>query len=87
MSIDIGLYVLAVLGWLACGVVAYGGTLAYFQRKFSMLADDCFNEARAFALVHLAFGPIGLLWVLVGTSLFGGRPFRYGFQFQWKKRQ
>lgn len=71
-------YVLiGLIGWMACGVVGYGITLAYFQRKFPSIAEQHYWDDVTFALLIGAVGPIGL-----GVSLARSNKLKYGFK--WK---
>ena len=71
---------LAAVVWIFAGVVNYGATLAYFQRKYAPIAKWKFNSDRHFALLFALGGPISLLVVWYGSERF-----KYGFMFQWKE--
>ena len=61
--------------WVACGVIAYGGTIAYFQNQYWDVRDG--RRDRGLALFMFLCGPMGLLIV----ALSAGR-FRYGLQWR-----
>lgn len=50
----------AIAIWIACGILAYGMDLAYFQRKFPAIAEESYRQDRINALVPALSGPIGL---------------------------
>ena len=64
--------------YIVSGILAYGFTLAYYQREFSD-AQKRLQEDKQCALVVAAFGPIGLLaFVLAARTLKHGLMFRTG---------
>ncbi len=66
--------ILAVVGalWMACYVVNYGASLAYFQRGWPTVRSA--REDRWFSRLWSIGGPISLL------SLLAKGGFKYGFQ-------
>lgn len=64
------------LAWACCGAFAYGLTLAYFQRKYPMLARAAYAEDVRFALLMGVTGPFGLL----ASVIKGG--WRYGIKWR-----
>lgn len=46
--------------WGLCGFLAYGLTLAYFQREFPLIASDYRRSDVRFASVMAVAGPLGL---------------------------
>lgn len=64
-------------GWIICGVLTYGLTLAEFQREYPSLAKRFKADDIRFALVMGIFGPISLASYLID----GNRP-KHGFM--WK---
>lgn len=63
-----------IIGWIMCGIVAYGRTLAHFYRHYPTIADEARITTIFTALFQGLCGPVGLLISLV----FG----RHGFM--WK---
>lgn len=74
---------IAVVAWLACGVLAYGITLADFQRRFPLLADLPGHRAMdmGMALIYGAMGPPGLVFMFCLSGFA-----RHGLMFRLKKR-
>lgn len=65
---------LFALSWAACGVIAYGLTVAYFYAKFPTLRDD---DDYMLARFMCIMGPLGLVVAL----LMGGT----GHGWRWSK--
>jgi hypothetical protein len=65
--------------WIACGVLAYGATLAYFQREYPSTALEFEHNDRAFAVLLGTLGPIGLFVAVVSN-----KRFKHGFM--WRRR-
>ena len=62
--------------WIICGILTYGGYIAYFQGYYPTLAkEDCQKDKR-WALFFAICGPIGLFagWVVHG--------YKHGFRFK-----
>ncbi len=59
------IFVIIATLWIACGVLAYGLTLAFFQRKFPLIAADDYWDDVLFAVFIGTLGPIGLFTALV----------------------
>ena len=70
-----GLVGLAI-AWVVCGVLAYGLDFAYFQRKYSPIADECYKKDRRNAVIVGFGGPIALLMTLACGGI------EYGFKFR-----
>ena len=49
-----------IVGWALCGFLAYGLTLAHYQRKYILIANESRDTDRRFALATAFFGPISL---------------------------
>ncbi len=62
----IALIIVGIAGWALCGFLAYGRTLADFQRMFPELADQDRNADRARAWFVALCGPLGLVVGLIG---------------------
>lgn len=63
--------ILAALGWIACGIAAYGLIFAHFQRKYPRLAyEDRWNDWRL-AVFMGVIGPPGLFVALVKYEGYG----------------
>lgn len=78
-----------ILGWLVCGFLGYGLTLAYFQRKFTSIAEMQHASDVMFAVFIGICGPVGLMAALVAMTNFNhpswepiksSNPIRYGFK-------
>ena len=55
---------LFVVLWVACGVISYGMTFAYFQREFPTLAEEHYRKHVGSALSSVFFGLIGILAIV-----------------------
>lgn len=62
--------------WIACGVLDYGITFAYFQRKYTLIAEKQYHSDRRHSMVMALAGPIGLLSTFATGT--------YGYGFKWK---
>lgn len=69
------LTVLAIV-WVLCGVLAYGLNLAYFQRRFELLAEERHSIDVINSVLTGIMGPIGLLSTLLVCG------FKYGFMWR-----
>lgn len=56
MTIAIGITL-----WLACGIAHHPIFFAYFQRKYSSVADETYWIDLSFSLTAILLGPIALL--------------------------
>lgn len=72
-------WLLAIIAlWIVCGVVAYGGTLAYWWRAFPGEHNNLkWRTDQGYALFIAGFGPLGL-WI---SGLMSGF-FYYGFLYR-----
>lgn len=52
---------LFIVVWIICGFLAYGITLACFQRSRTLTAKDYFYTDSSFAVLMALNGPVGLL--------------------------
>lgn len=70
-----------VSGWIMCGVLAFGLTLAHFENQFPQFAykDRRGNLTLAFAI--LVGGPLGLISALLGGGI------KYGLRFKPMSRE
>lgn len=66
----------AAVGWVVCGVLAYGINVAYFQRKFPSIAAEKYREDCAMAVLIAAAGPIAL-WISYFLSGFAEHGLMY----------
>lgn len=66
-----------VIFWIICGVFAYAGTLAHFQRKYASIASLHYREDVAFAVFLGVMGPLGLI-----STAFASGFFAYGLKFK-----
>ena len=66
-----------IIIWVICGILAYGITFGYFQRKFPLLAKRSYMEDAGFATIIGIFGVVGLL---LSVCLSGFC--RYGLKFR-----
>ena len=62
--------------WVACGVIGFGGSLAFLQREFSPIARDCFEKDLGISLVISACGPMGVLVLIVNGGFKHGLMYR-----------
>ncbi len=75
--------VVIVLGWVACGTLAYGGLFAYCQREFTFIARESYDGDRRFAAGIGMLGPFGLIAVLVNLLMRHGLAFfKHGLKFK-----
>lgn len=65
------------LAYVVSVVLAYGASLAYWQRKYSNFARQHADEDEAFSLKISLLGPISLAVVAVETNFF-----KYGFMWR-----
>jgi hypothetical protein len=76
---------LAVIGWIACGIVGYGITFGYFQNEFPNIAREWRTMDRCFAVFIGLTGPVGILICAIKAKK---HPMDFGLtpQFQEKLR-
>lgn len=67
-----------ILGWVACGLLAYMAILAHFQRRFSIIARSERAGDLMFSAMCGVLGPLGLLAFVLMEISGGDIPFRYG---------
>ena len=60
--------VLEVLGWIACGMLAYGMTFAHFQRGYPSIAAKNRRQDVAYATFLGLLGPVGLFIALLHSG-------------------
>jgi hypothetical protein len=63
------------IGWVACSILLYGWSFAYWQKKYPTLAERSYREDLRFSLLMSLGGPIDLIVVLIR------RDYVYGFKF------
>lgn len=68
--------------WVVCGVLAYGGSLAHYQRSFPIIARSDFGWQFRFCLLMSICGPFTVLSFAFFSWNVSGRPFRHGFMFR-----
>ena len=56
-----------IILWIICGVLAYGRTLADFQRSYPIIAHESRRSDMVFAFIIGCTGPIGLFISLLLT--------------------
>lgn len=72
-------WVLIIACWLACGVLQFGLSFAYFQRQYRRIADEHFWDDFISAVFYVPFGPISLMvQILIGGV-------RHGVKFNLKR--
>ena len=71
--------------WAVCGWLAYGATMAHFQRRYPNIAVEVYNSDKTLAITSAMAGPIGLTAVLFHTVIITGHPFHHGFMWRVKK--
>ncbi len=69
-------WLVGIIVWLACGVLAYGHMLAVFQRGYPSVAERDYKGDRITALSASIFGPIGLVASLLISHGHGFMYFR-----------
>lgn len=69
------IYIL-IIAYIITAIVAYGGSLAYYQRKYLYIAEENLREDILFCIVISCIPAIGFITQFVFT---GG--FKYGFKF------
>lgn len=52
-------------GWIVCGVLGYGITLAYAQRQYPTIAEEWYRKDCAFSTFVASSGPIGLVIIFL----------------------
>jgi hypothetical protein len=75
----------AVIAYIACGIVGYGITFGYFQNEFQTVAREWRTVYRCFAVFVGLLGPVGILVCAVKAKK---HPMEFGLtpQFQEKLR-
>lgn len=66
----------ALLVWLICGIVAYGLTFAFFQKKWPTLAEETYWSDFRLALLVGIIGPFGIAMNVVMGNV------RHGFKWR-----
>lgn len=69
-------WLLGVMGWGACGVLAYGLTVGYFQNAYPQIAKETIDKDRRAGLSMAAMGPFGL-WSIMSVNPFGINGFKW----------
>lgn len=69
-----------LLIWIACGVAAYGFTVADFQRSFPALAAESLAADRWLGVFLGLLGPASLVAIFFATAITTGRPFKHGWK-------
>lgn len=72
----IGILIIGI--WIVCGVLAYGITLGYYQRKWKSIADETYYQDVGLSLFMFLLGPIGLLSQLLYCGTEYGLKFAKG---------
>ena len=68
---------LIIIIWIVCGILGYGITLAYFQRKYPMTAQEAYEADCGFSAAIAITGPLGLIVALASSGWV-----RHGFQWR-----
>ena len=58
----------AIIVWIVCGAFAYGLTFAYFQGKYSYIANKDIKADRWLVGIMSVFGPTSLIVALIQTN-------------------
>jgi hypothetical protein len=66
-----------ILFYFACGLVAHGCQIAYFQNEYPLTAAAYRNGDRCDGIILLVMGPLGLL---IWSLAMGRRGFSHGWQ-------
>lgn len=73
---------LFIIGWIACGLLTYGGTFAYWHGEWPIVAAENRGVARFVAICSGLLGPMGLVInVLVTLTTERNWLFRHGLKF------
>lgn len=70
-------------GWASCGVLAYGMSLAFWQRKFVLIAPSQRFGDVAISICGGILGPIGLLSMIIMGGFSHGLMFRPFTKSEW----
>lgn len=75
--------VLIGLGWLACSVLAYGISYAYFLREYTCLLEYGYyeKECRRDSIRLAVYGPFALVVACFGSNRVGGKWRKHGLKF------
>lgn len=68
---------LIIIGWIICGVLAYGITFTWNQGHWDTLAKDWYGRDMGFSIFVGLFGPIGLI-----AMFFISEFAKYGLKFK-----
>lgn len=71
----------AIVGWIICGVLAYGLTFGYFQREYPYVAEKNRALYISFSLFVAAAGPIGL-----GVAIVKSDFAKHGLKYRFKEK-
>lgn len=71
-----------IILWITCGVLAYGLSLAYFQRKWLSIAYETYKEDMLHCASMSLLGPADLLATLI--FLWQRNGFRHIFMYGFK---
>jgi hypothetical protein len=76
------IYIIAIIVilWIACGILSYGFSLAYFQKQYPILAFKQQSEDIRFAIFSLLFGAFSLIPCLLNREMR-----KHGLMFSTKK--
>ncbi len=78
MLLFVVIAVIAIV-WIICGVVNYGFTFAYFQRKYPTLAENDYKRDRNMARWFALGGIPGLIGSWIAAR---GEYSKYGFKWR-----
>ena len=68
------LFLIIFYTWTLCGILSYGLSFAYHQRRYPTIADEMYWLDMRFCASTALAGPINLLVVLINCG------FRHGFK-------
>jgi hypothetical protein len=78
------LSIMYALFHIGCGFVAYGATLANFQRQYKIIAKENLLSDKLLASFIGSLGPAGLISSFFATWSLRGKPFYHGFMWRVK---
>lgn len=68
-----------IIGWIICGVLHFGMFFAYFQRQYSLIADDDRHTDIVLGMITGLGGPLALVVDFIWYVILG-KPF-HGFKY------
>lgn len=60
---------IAVVGYVVSGILAYALHFAYNQREFTLIADEMYREDMGVSIAFAVFGPLALFIIFFMTGM------------------